>query len=958
MKSKISAYSQHISHPSSTVSLPEYDLHSLHLKILKEKIHKTSEFLEIINSIVRDHHDFSDWCKDQMKSSHDTTIFEYKIEIRVKENEAPIRHFTILKRAKDLQELEKTLRLEAKQGKFNVALEKLPKEKKNDPQFMYDFYHTNLVFLCSNTSIRKNFNILYEFLGISIYSLHKSLKPIHEGPIMKKKIVSADFCSSLFNTNKYVDQWMIVTKEGVGIMDSNLSKDLADHMLFDWNYELALGKSNAGASFCLKLNCNYRVLKLKTKNYLEFIVWVLGLQNAVKQCSYLGPNRYLSAFPMRNHCMQCKCLMEGEEYFASIKEAFDKAKEEIFIASVFFSPELYLTRPISQLIPHQKSRLDNILNNAAIRGVKIYIILFNEPPKFFQNSQRVLTSFTSLHQNISVLRSPGYNLNVSLWGFNEKFCVIDRTIAFLGGPDFSFGQWDNSYHNISDREYHESQHLMAIWPGKDYSNPRIRPFEYLEDFNLNILDRDSEPRLPWHSVGVMVEGGVVFDFVRHFVQSWNFLSIGREPLEVLTKKFTNNAKKHVGLHITQINNYLESKSFVCSPQNDKDVLGRMLKRAAIAAEEDAKKISIFPRTYHQKNVKETRKPKLKFFDKMVELYSLRPELQEAEENKDFGSFRCQLLRSASHWSLGLNIIDNSIQNCYVELIMSSRSFVYIENQFFISNNATKAIKNLLIEALLLRIKRAAVKGEPFKVMMVLPLVIKKQGRMDQNEELFFSEQYIYKTIFHGVNSMVELLKKDHTIKQVSDYVTFYGLRSHGRIRGVPKTEEIYIDSNLMIIDDNVVVMGSANLNDRSLMGSRDAELALVVEDTKKIESIMAGHPCKVSQFAHNMRLRLFSEHFSVESDLSRDPLNQLLHKSIEENCRKNTAYYREIFRVWPDDSVKRLDFLDLFIKEKKLSYYDMLTQKIKGHGVEFPLNWLTDEYLEKEKATVPVKNFQ
>ena len=30
----------------------------------------------------------------------------------------------------------------------------------------------------------------------------------------------------------------------------------------------------------------------------------------------------------------------------------------------------------------------------------------------------------------------------------------------------------------------------------------------------------------------------------------------------------------------------------------------------------------------------------------------------------------------------------------------------------------------------------------------------------------------------------------------------------------------------MIIDDNIVIMGSANINDRSMMGSRDYELAV------------------------------------------------------------------------------------------------------------------------------------
>ena len=37
----------------------------------------------------------------------------------------------------------------------------------------------------------------------------------------------------------------------------------------------------------------------------------------------------------------------------------------------------------------------------------------------------------------------------------------------------------------------------------------------------------------------------------------------------------------------------------------------------------------------------------------------------------------------------------------------------------------------------------------------------------------------------------------------------------------------------MIIDDRIALIGSANINDRSMMGSRDSEIAVVIEDQKK-----------------------------------------------------------------------------------------------------------------------------
>lgn len=42
------------------------------------------------------------------------------------------------------------------------------------------------------------------------------------------------------------------------------------------------------------------------------------------------------------------------------------------------------------------------------------------------------------------------------------------------------------------------------------------------------------------------------------------------------------------------------------------------------------------------------------------------------------------------------------------------------------------------------------------------------------------------------------------------------------------SEIIYIHAKLMIVDDRYVILGSANINDRSMLGSRDHEIAALV----------------------------------------------------------------------------------------------------------------------------------
>ncbi|EJL90846.1 hypothetical protein PMI17_01385, partial [Pantoea sp. GM01] len=53
-------------------------------------------------------------------------------------------------------------------------------------------------------------------------------------------------------------------------------------------------------------------------------------------------------------------------------------------------------------------------------------------------------------------------------------------------------------------------------------------------------------------------------------------------------------------------------------------------------------------------------------------------------------------------------------------------------------------------------------------------------------------------------------------------VILRNLRDHGE----SVSEQIYVQSKLMIVDDRWVLMGSANINDRSMLGTGDSELAV------------------------------------------------------------------------------------------------------------------------------------
>ncbi|WVY95871.1 hypothetical protein V8G54_028022 [Vigna mungo] len=76
---------------------------------------------------------------------------------------------------------------------------------------------------------------------------------------------------------------------------------------------------------------------------------------------------------------------------------------------------------------------------------------------------------------------------------------------------------------------------------------------------------------------------------------------------------------------------------------------------------------------------------------------------------------------------------------------------------------------------------------------------------------------------------------------------------------------VYVHSKLMIIDDRVSFIGSSNINDRSLLGLRDSEIGVLIEDKECVESLMNGKPWKAGKFSYSLRCSLWSEHLGLHT---------------------------------------------------------------------------------------------
>ncbi|KAL2152997.1 hypothetical protein VTH82DRAFT_4152 [Thermothelomyces myriococcoides] len=463
-----------------------------------------------------------------------------------------------------------------------------------------------------------------------------------------------------------------------------------------------------------------------------------------KRTKICESHRFQSYFPEREGNM-IKWYVDGRDYFWAVSVALEQAKETIYIADWWLSPELFLRRP-----PHfnREWRLDRVLKRRAEAGVKIYIIIYREVEAALTcNSEHTKHALQALcpegspgFGNIKVMRHPDHNVLENAadmtfyWAHHEKFIVIDYELAFIGGLDLCFGRWDNHQHPLSDM--HPEGVANEVWPGQDFNNSRVMDFQKVQDWKENELSKEDSGRMPWHDVSMGVIGPCVYDIAEHFVLRWNF---------VKRDKYKRDERFE----------WLELRG---RQGEDEDLVGVQRPRHPVGG---------------------------------YQLHPLTPLDTKRIENR--GSVRAQIVRSSADWSSGI-LTEHSIQNAYSELIRKAEHYIYIENQFFITATGDQQvpIKNTIGRALVDAVLRAAKEGRKFRVIVLLPAVPGFAGDLREDAAIGTRAimDYQYKSICRGKHSIFGQIEKEGV--DPTKYIFFFNLRSYDRLNrtsSVKKQEE-------------------------------------------------------------------------------------------------------------------------------------------------------------------------
>ena len=170
---------------------------------------------------------------------------------------------------------------------------------------------------------------------------------------------------------------------------------------------------------------------------------------------------------------------------------------------------------------HTKHRLEDLHPNIAVFRHPDHIPDDHELAQSFQNLALDTAGIAKMPRH-SLEDLYGVSEDMILyWSHHEKLCLIDGTIAFMGGLDMCYGRWDTHQHFTVD--VHPADPRETVYPGQDYNNARVADFQNVAHWENNELDRRSTPRMGWSDVSVSLRGVVVEDLRRHFVERWNFI---------------------------------------------------------------------------------------------------------------------------------------------------------------------------------------------------------------------------------------------------------------------------------------------------------------------------------------------------------------------------------------------------------------------------------------------------
>ncbi|XP_022850137.1 phospholipase D alpha 1-like isoform X2 [Olea europaea var. sylvestris] len=547
---------------------------------------------------------------------------------------------------------------------------------------------------------------------------------------------------------------------------------------------------------------------------------------------------------------------EPRRCWEDVFDAITNAKHLIYITGWSVYTEITLIRDSRRQKPGGDVTLGEILKKKASEGVKVLMLVWKD-----RTSVRLLKNIglmathdeetkryfrgTEVHC-VLCPRNPDdggsfvQDLQIStMFTHHQKIVVVDsdlprsgsqkrRIVSFVGGIDLCDGRYDTPFHSLFrtlDTAHHD-----------DFHQP---------NFTGAAITKGG-PREPWHDIHSRLEGPIAWDVLFNFEQRWR-----------------KQGGKNVLLNLTELDDIIVPPSPVMYP-DDHETWNVQLFRSI-----DGGAAFGFPDTPEE---------------------AARAGLVSGKDN----------------------IIDRSIQDAYIHAIRHGRNFIYIENQYFLGGcfgwgcNDIKVedigALHLIPKELSLKIVSKIEAAERFTVYIVVPMW--PEG-IPESASVQAILDWQRRTMEMMYKDIVRALQAKGIEEDPRNYLTFFCLGN----REVKKSGEyepskqpeldsdylkaqearrfmIYVHSKMMIVDDEYIIIGSANINQRSMDGARDSEIAMGAYQPYHLAT---SRPARGQ--VHGFRMALWYEHLGMLDETFLHPESEECISKVNQNADKYWDLY-------------------------------------------------------------------
>ncbi|XP_007017919.2 PREDICTED: phospholipase D delta [Theobroma cacao] len=570
-------------------------------------------------------------------------------------------------------------------------------------------------------------------------------------------------------------------------------------------------------------------------------------------------------------------VFKNEPCWEDICHAILEAHHLVYIVGWSIFHEVKLVREPTRPLPSGGNlSLGDLLKYKSQEGVRVLLLVWDDKTshsKFFINTSGVMQTHDEetrkffKHSSVSCVLSPRYassKLSIfkqqvvgTLFTHHQKCVIVDsqacgnnrKITAFIGGLDLCDGRYDTPEHRLF-------QDLNTVFRD-DYHNPTFSA-------------GTKGPRQPWHDLHCKVEGPAAYDILANFEQRWRKAIKWSE----FGLRFQRVTRWHDDSLIK-----LERISWILSPSasvsNDDPALW-------VSKEGD-------PENWHVQVFRSIDSGSVKGFPKDV---------YQAES---------QNLVCAKNL-----VIDKSLQTAYIQAIRCAQHFIYIENQYFLgSSYAWPSYKeagadNLIPMELALKIASKIRAKERFAVYVVIPMWPEGVPSSASVQEILFWQGQTIQMMYGIIAQELKSMRMENSHPQ--DYLNFYCL---GNREEIPKEFSgsssslsnngdsvsasqkfqrfmIYVHAKGMIVDDEYVILGSANINQRSMAGSRDTEIAMGAYQPHYTWGERKRHP---RGQVYGYRMSLWAEHMGKVDYFFKEPESLGCVKSVNNIAEENWKRY-------------------------------------------------------------------